>query len=421
MLNYDIPWSLITLEQRNGRIDRYGQKKTPYIHYLISESSIKGLKTDLHIIKRLTIKEEEVHKTLGDAGSVMHLHDANKEVNRVTEAIICSNEEYLEDIKGFDYSQLFEDDSTEAVITDQPFEKVDSIYRDDSSYYRELFGQLESVSMIKPSDFEFTDESYLELVNNNELDDILYAIPPEAKPKEGNIYKLTLDKELVQKAIEDARKRKGDWAEFQILYDLHPAIQYYMTKLEASVEKDVALAAKLSGKFPAGSAWYVLHGQVSNNLGQPVISDFFVVGYNGGVIDCHSIVEFVDKYELEKELYTEIVTTDELSKLEETLSGVIAFASDIHMKKMQEDLQDKMLEKSIEYEKHLNNWKATSLQQLEIEFQERRGSIFWKKQKEKRKLEIHTIADNSSQYMKDLTSLDNEAYIKVMAVFYTQQ
>ncbi|MBC8552406.1 MAG: DEAD/DEAH box helicase [Candidatus Brocadiales bacterium] len=419
MFNYDIPWSLITLEQRNGRIDRYGQKETPHIHYLISESSIEGLKTDLHIINRLTIKEEEVHKTLGDAGSVMHLHDPNKEVIRVTEAIIDSNEEYLEGNQGFDYSQLFEDDSTEAIITDQPFEKVDSIYRDDSSYYRELFSQLESVNMIKPSDFEFTDESYLELANNNELDDILYAMPPEAKPKEGNIYKLTLDKELVQKAIEEARKKKGDWAEFQMLYDLHPAIQYYMTKLEASVEKDVALAAKLSGKFQTGSAWYVLHGQVSNNLGQPVISDFFVVGYNSEGIDCHSIIEFVDKYELNRELYTEIVTKNELSKLEENLMDVITFAKDVHMKKMQEGLQDKMLEKSIEYEKHLNHWKATSLEQLEIEFQERGGSVFWKKQKDKRKVEIHTIADNSSQYMKDLTSLDNEAYIKVMAVFYT--
>ena len=126
----------------------------------------------------------------------------------------------------------------------------------------------------------------------------MYDLPPESKPAVNEMFKLTNNKDTVQDAIEKARKKEGDWAEFQILYDLHPAIKYYMTKLEASVPKSEALAAKLSTKLPEKSSWYVLQGQVSNNLGQPVISDFFVVGIsNNLVIDCMPINNFIEKNE----------------------------------------------------------------------------------------------------------------------------
>ena len=421
MVNYDIPWSLITLEQRNGRIDRYGQKETPNIYYLVAHSDDENIKTDLHIINKLTEKEEEVYKTLGDAGSVMKLHDSHKEETVVIDAIEKNDVEFLGDISKMDFSSLFsESENTAATITEQPMEEVTTVYRNDFNYYSELFKHLDSAGLISSRDYSIdSEDEYLELLNTKELDAILYDLPPESKPKVSEAFRLTLNKEKVQKAIDEARKKKGDWAAFQILYDLHPTIKYYMTKLEASVPKDQALAAKLSGKFEKGTAWYILHGQVSNNLGQPVISDFFAVGHDRKkVTECISIADFVERFELNKDLYTEDISGFELTELSSRLTEVIDFAQDDWMMAEQKRLGNLMLEKSIAYEKHLSNWKSASLKNLELNFEETTETIFTKTKKERQLEEIHNIADGSSQFMKDMLALDQEAYIKVMAVFF---
>ena len=419
MVNYDIPWSLITLEQRNGRIDRYGQKKTPYIYYLVAHTEDAAIKTDLHIINKLTIKEEEVQKTLGDAGSVMHLHDVKQEEYETIEAFKNGNVDFLEnrEPKEFDIDAYL---STTSTITDSPYEEPVTIFPNDYDYYKQLFGQLESSKLVSNREYEFNDlDAYLELTNTKELNNILYDMPPESKPKVGELFKLTLNKDLVQEAIENARKKKGDWAEFQILYDLHPAIKYFMTKLEASVPKDQALAAKISSKFPKESSWYVLHAQVSNNLGQPVISDFFVVGFDGNeVIESLTIAAFIEKFMLNKDLFTEEISKAELDILHENLPKVINYAQRDQMKEKQDALMDLMLDKAAKYEKHLNKWKSTSMEQLDIHFEEIADTIFSRKKREKQEEEIQTIADSSSQYMKDMVALDQEAYIKVMAVFF---
>ncbi len=425
MFNYDIPWSLITLEQRNGRIDRYGQKKTPYIYYLIAESDIAGLKTDLHIVDKLTHKEEEVYKTLGDAGSVMKLYASDKEEKRVEKAFLKQDEEYLdkkdEENGEFDYSTLFdqEDDRTKAIIEESPYIKLLSLYPGEEKFYRELFDQLRADNQLRAGEANVQEDGYVEILNHRDLNQILFDLPPEAKPPEGGLYKLSLDKELVQQSIEKARKKQGEWAEFQILYELHPVIRFYMTKLEAGVDKNVALVAR-SARFPKDTAWFVFHGQVSNNLGQPLLSDFLVVGLQADgrpATKPMQFIDFINEYKLREKIYTEDISTEDIQNLQQILPDAVQWANH-HMIEAQQRLEDEMENKLNIYQEKVNHWHTQALEQLELDFKDKPGSRFWAGIRDSRKRRIETILSSSSQYFKDLTSLQGDAYLKVLAVFY---
>ncbi len=428
MFNYDIPWSLITLEQRNGRIDRYGQTKTPYIYYLIGKSEIEGLKTDLHIIENLTKKEEEVYKALGDAGSVMKLYDVSAEEVKMQEAIKSQNENFLfennenENDGDFDLDILFggESDITDVNIEDNPIDEELSLYNNDSDYYKNLFSQLLSDNLIDTNDIEFIDENYLEIKNTKELNRVFFDLPKEAKPTLNSVYKLSFSKDEVQKAIKNARKKKGKWAEFQMLYDLHPVAKYMMTKLEASVDKEVALVAKLNN-LPDNTAFFVLHGQVANNIGQSVISDFFVVGFymGGGMNQAPMpLKKFIEKYNLSERLYTQSVDTEDINRLEKLLPEVVNMANEMYMHQEQQKEQLKREKELAVYEEHLKNWEKQAREQIEIDFADTNKTGFIKKRIADKVHDIETIISKSSQYYKDLTSLNNDAYLQVISVFY---
>lgn len=428
MFNYDIPWSLITLEQRNGRIDRYGQKHTPFIHYIVATFTTDGLKTDLHIIDRLTQKEEVVYQTLGDAGSVMKLYDAGKEETAVIQAIQQQEPDFFDqleqELKAYDRQTLFgaQNDTTAVTITQQPFAPIVSLYKKDEDYYKQLFEQLITQQQINTNEVNISEPGYVELLNTKELNELLYDMPPEAKPEPGELYKLTLDKALVQRSIDDARKKKGAWAEFQLLYELHPVVHYCMTKLEASVAKNQAPVAKTS-RLPAGTACFVLHGQVSNQLGQPVISDFFVIPLRmDGTIARRPLPlgDFIAEFALDSTLYTEHMPPEELEQLHSILPDAIDWARDNYMLEKQERLEATLQQQKAAYEAHLQQWKQQSMAQLELDFEEQSITHFWRSRKENRQREIETILTESSQYNSNLNSLRNDAYIRVLAVFYNQ-
>ena len=67
LIHFDVPWSLMVFQQRNGRVDRYGQKERPDIRYFLVESSVEEIKGDVRILEILTEKEKQAHENIGDA------------------------------------------------------------------------------------------------------------------------------------------------------------------------------------------------------------------------------------------------------------------------------------------------------------------------------------------------------------------
>lgn len=435
MFNYDIPWSLITLEQRNGRIDRYGQKETPYIYYLIAKSTSDSVRSDMAILKKLVDKEEEVHKTLGDALSVMNLYSAEKEAVAVTKAIKTHDTHFLETNQEGEEQKTrrrrggffsLGKNTTPAKEHKVLYEPQLSLYHDDMQFYRDLFAELESKGRNEHGEIQVVDAEipYVEAMESKDLKEVLYDIPREALPTD-RVFRLCNNRKVVMDAIADSRKENNNnWAKFQPLYDLHPIIQYQLTKLAASVPKEQAFVVKHK-MFPQETALFLMYGSVANGLGQTLVSKFFVVPMNiqkGTLCEApYSLDDMLKKYpDMMNTIYQESVSEEELALLQDLLSDALENGETQYMYSRQNEESHKMSQQLEIYRQKLAHWANQAKQQLCIQFGEDVVQ-FRQKAYSKAEEEIETIVSKQSQFNNDLFTLDNnEPYIKVLAVFFNR-
>ncbi|MGO3100457.1 DEAD/DEAH box helicase [Corynebacterium variabile] len=87
LVHYDIPWSLIRIQQRNGRIDRYGQRHSPQITTLLLDPSDANSIGELHVLEKLVEREHTAHQLLGDASSLMGAHSEQREEDAIREVL----------------------------------------------------------------------------------------------------------------------------------------------------------------------------------------------------------------------------------------------------------------------------------------------------------------------------------------------
>ncbi|MAY53081.1 MAG: ATP-dependent helicase [Flavobacteriaceae bacterium] len=427
MFNYDIPWSIITLDQRNGRIDRFGQTKTPFIYYLIAESQSEDVQGDIRIVERLKEKEEEVHKSLGDAGSVMGFYDQQQESKLVEKAIanndpsiLDSNEENTVDD---DWLSALTEDSSATKAQMKIDEGFASFYEDDFSYYASLIDELKSKDdrLIPLINIDSNDK-VLEIEQFEELSSkgVLYDMPKEAFPKPNQTFNLTTNVNIVENAIIQARKKQNEWPNFQLLYDLNPIAKWMQYKLLGQIDRGKALVARLRDPLPKNTAWFIFQGITSNQQGKPIFSKTYVVGksFDGSSVgNLEDFEEFLNQYRL-KDTLPELETSEkQLHKIKELLPEAVKSAKQIYDLKIQGDLEDEMEDKLERYQKKLNDWLSASERQMEIKFGDEKngGGSFYKK---KRQSEVNYVKNQMDAFYNEYFQLENEPFLRVLAVFY---
>jgi hypothetical protein len=98
LIHFDIPWSLIRIEQRNGRIDRYGQRHRPQITTLLLEPDTDSFSGDIRVLSKLLEKEREAHRALGDVASLMGKYDVAAEEEEIRK--VLAGEKTLDEAVG---------------------------------------------------------------------------------------------------------------------------------------------------------------------------------------------------------------------------------------------------------------------------------------------------------------------------------
>ncbi len=90
LVHYEIPWNPNRMEQRNGRIDRHGQRHTPLVYHFAPQGydqkaidrdvPVGALEGDLEFLMRAVQKVEQIREDLGKVGPVI--------ADQVTEAML---------------------------------------------------------------------------------------------------------------------------------------------------------------------------------------------------------------------------------------------------------------------------------------------------------------------------------------------
>ena len=423
MIHFDIPWSFMCFQQRNGRIDRYGQEREPWIVYLMTESVSEKIKGDNRILELLITKDEQAVKNIGDPSALMGVYDMEEE-ERITAAAIEAGagaddfENLLQKAPKDPLGLLLGDEvipTGEAATSAQ--KQMPSLFADDFSFFREAVEYLKRSQPLQ-TNFDVAAQTVnftVPLDLKRELEQRFRFLPREIWPESGEFI-LSANREQIMAEIRRTRKEEDTWPKIHLLWDLHPLMRWLNDKLLAVFGRHQAPVLTLPGKLDAGETLFILSGIIPNRKSQPLIASWIGVRFLGGRFD--AIVDFpgiLARTGLDREKVPNQNRPFDKEALKKMLPAAIVKGEEwMHQRRKDfETVTDAKLNQQI---KELDRLKQKRYRQLELAFAETLPTSRTQERKDREQREIDRIFDEYLSWIENSLLTEDVPYIRVVAV-----
>ena len=288
LVHYDIPWSLIRIEQRNGRIDRYGQRHSPQITTLLLEPSTKEFAGDLRVLTKLMEKEHEAHVALGDVASLMGKHTVEAEENAIRR-VLAGQRDLDEEVQ--DVADVSEGDSLDALLAqlsqaaaEAPSAKTAArtgVYTSHLEYLddavHEVFPTPERAA---PNGIAWKRHDVHSLVELDPPRDLAgrLGVLPQTYLKDRDVTSrlvlaTTVGEGKNQLVAALSKESSSTWPEAHFLGPLHPVLDWIGDRALAELGRNEVFAVRGSVEITT----VLTHGVLTNRKGQVVASAFVLV------------------------------------------------------------------------------------------------------------------------------------------------
>ena len=430
LIHFDMPWSLMVFQQRNGRVDRYGQTREPKIVYLVAESANETIRGDVRILQILEQKDDQAYKNIGDPSAFMGVHDVQAEEEITAKAIAEGEEATHFDARlrpksneGEDLLALFLGTAPtgttglplEAPTAASPPPLPLSLFPDDLTYCEKALSRLRR----QHPGLNFQVDTGSGTLVFDAPDDLRHRFaqfPREVAPEHWR-FRLTTDRHAMGEAMAESRRHETAWPKVHYLWRLNPVVGWLNDRMLAAFGRHEAPVMTGVPSLADDEAVFVLSGVVPNRKSHPLVHEWVAVTFRGA--DMHGIERFEEllkRTRLAEQPVPNRGVVPELARLQDLLPDAVERARtwmDDRRRAFEKHVDEKL---NSELEA-LEALRRRRLEQLELKLdQSRRGEEFKERLRSTGEQQIEQVFDDYLGWVQETMTLERQPYIKVVGV-----